>query len=169
MINEYIDELQAFLKNKVYINGNFQRHEGWNALLIESGEIWEHYKNGKMHHDHGPARLHVSIRRSDVYVNELFFYKKGKIHRSGDPAVILFKSELHVLDLRKYLREGIDPIMWRNVVDELVYYQNGLVHREDGPALYREFSRPDYYCHGTKINRSDMQKYLIQYKLKTLK
>lgn len=169
MIKEYIDELQDFLKTRFYINGTFQRHEGWNAILSDSGEIWEHYQNGKMHHDYGPARLNISIRRSDIYVNRFFFYKEGKIHRSGSPAVILFNSELHVLDLRKYLREDLDPIMWRGVAEERVYYQNGLVHREDGPALYREFSRPAYYCHGTEINRLDMQKHLIQHKLKILK
>ena len=119
------------------------------------------------HRDNGPALKYLNSKKwSEIW------YKDGKIHRDGHPAVIEYYSdgeikteawykdgELHRKDgpaVVEYYRNG------QKYIEE--WYVNGKRHRENGPALIKYNQdggeiKAEYYINNKEVTEKDLSVY----------
>jgi len=81
--------------------------------------------DGKQDRVNGPAR--VCLNQAPPHIG---WYRKGRLHRVGGPALLFFKKEQCV------------HAEWR---------VHGLLHREDGPAVSRVGAEDEWWFNGLQM------------------
>lgn len=120
-----------------YKNGEIHRDGDLPASISSGNKSW--YKNNLCHRDNDlPAQI---IREGEI----LIWFKHGKKHRIGAPALIQKRHSYHM------------------AYEE--WWFEGNKHREDGPAVTFEDGRKEWWLDGREIPEQDFQQELTKRKL----
>jgi hypothetical protein len=114
---------------------HYKREDEYNAK-----EYWTD-RNGFLNREGKPAQIRYFIDKNGTRsLQQVDYYTHGNLNRTDGPASI------------SYAPNETEPIQW-------IYYANGKIHREDGPAYYVKKMGVDYYLHGQKVSKEEVELY----------
>lgn len=120
------------------------------TFVIKTNFTFEYFYDDKLHRDNAPAvrvfndcKINISdIHNWTFYVGDKLWFKNGKCHREGGPAV-----------------------EWSN--GDGAWFVDGKLHKLDGPAIERKDGSKEWWIEGKQYSEAEFNNFVVNTKLES--